>query len=168
MREDQLRVIREYERETVDQVTGETQKIEHIKEMLLPREPDFIKLYLRDVMYLQDLPAGLSSVMYQLLTYMDYENLIPVNAGNKRIIAKRTGQAFNTVNNAISKLVKGRMLYRIDTGIYRVNPYLFGKGQWNGIHKIRMEISYGLEGRTIKSVIEDENGKEIQSDSESR
>lgn len=116
-------------------------------------EPDFIKLYLKDILYLKDLPKGLNTILYQLIRLMNYDNEIVINSGIKRKIASTTGLAFNTINGAISDFVKGKILIRADKGIYKVNPYLFGKGRWEDIKRIRATIEYTLDGRTIHAEI---------------
>jgi hypothetical protein len=159
------RVQREFRREVVDETTGEVNLTEHITQSIVPREPDFIKLYLRDVMYLQDLPTSLNAILYQLLTWVDYEGSIIVNMARKKIISEQTKLSISTINNALSKFVKGKLLDRLDKGIYRANPYLFGKGDWKNIHRIRMQVTYSLAGKTIKAVIISDDAEEVQSDS---
>lgn len=159
------RVQREYRRETVDKSTGEIVEETLVTESRLPKEPDFIKLYLKDIMYLQDLPTGLNAVLYQLLTRLEYDGTITVNGFRKEQIAQQTKLSVSTINHALTKFVQSHVLDRIGKGTYRANPYLFGKGNWKDIHRIRMEVSYSLEGKTIKSVIESKDGEEVQSDS---
>lgn len=35
-----------------------------------------------------------------------------------------------------------------------MNPYLFGKGEWQDIARIRMQVTYDGEGKTFLSVVE--------------
>lgn len=104
------------------------------------REPNYIKLYLDTVLYLKDLPKGLNTILYALLKRMSYGNQLVLNAALKRQIAKEIELSVSSINNAITKFVKGELLERIDTGLYRVNPHIFGKGEWKDIAKIRMEV----------------------------
>jgi Cu/Ag efflux pump CusA len=159
------KVMKEYRRETVNHETGEVEVTENIQERVVSKEPSFVKLYLRDVMFLQDLSPSLNTVMYQLLSAMDYENMVVVNVGMKRIIAERVGLSFSSVNNAITAFVKGHLLERRETGVYRVNPYLFAKGDWKSIQKIRLEVIYSLEGKSLRTILNDDV-EEVQSDSE--
>lgn len=41
-----------------------------------------------------------------------------------------------------------------------MNPYLFGKGEWQDISRIRMEITYDSDGKTFMSVCEHEEHDE--------
>jgi hypothetical protein len=124
-------------------------------------EPSYIKLYLQDVLYLSDMPKKYDSVLYQLLKRASYAGdkdgmQVSISAGMKRIIQKELGfKNVGSINNAITDLVKGKIMYRIDTGIYEFNPWIFGKGDWQDIARLRTEISYDdIKGRTFKTVCE--------------
>ena len=91
---------------------------------------------------------------------MSYGNQLVVNAALKRQIAKELELSLSSINNAISKFVKGELLIREDTGLYKVNPHLFGKGDWKDIAKIRLEVVFDSEGKTIMSEIEKKETKE--------
>ncbi|MED3202188.1 replication/maintenance protein RepL [Bacillus toyonensis] len=123
-------------------------------------EPNYIKVYLDTILYLKDLPKGLNSILYAFLKRMSYGNQLVVNAALKRQIAKELELSLSSINNAISKFVKGELLIREDTGLYKVNPHLFGKGDWKDIAKIRLEVVFDSEGKTIMSEIEKKETKE--------
>lgn len=132
-------------------------------------EPRYIKLYLEDVMYLSDMPkqyAGLTMALLKRVSYAGDEDgmcvtLIP--RIKKAICKELEWKNEKSLNNALSKLVEGKILYRIDRGLYRFNPYLFGKGDWQDIGRLRMEIGYdAIKGRTFQAVItyrEEQNGQ---------
>lgn len=129
------------------------------------KEPNYIKLYLDTVLYLKDLPKGLNSILYALLKRMSYGNQLVLNAALKRQISKEIELSVSSINNAITKFVKGELLERIDTGLYRVNPHIFGKGEWKDIAKIRLEVTFDSEGKTVMSEIErKEDDKKIYKD----
>jgi len=130
-------------------------------------EPPFVKVYLDAILYLNDLPKGLNGVLLALLKRMSYasdEQLIFVSAGMKDMIAKELGVGVQHVSNAIHQFAKGEVLYRIGTGVYKVNPHLFGRGDWADISAIRMEIVFDNNGKSIMSVIEkkDKSKKELE------
>ena len=129
-------------------------------------EPPFIKLYLQDILYLSDIPNKHESVLYELLkrtTYAGEKNgmEVVVNSSLKRRIAQELGfKNIGSISNAITDLVKGKVLIRKDVGIYQFNPYLFGKGDWQDIARLRLEINYDeIKGRTFKAVCEYEDKK---------
>lgn len=132
-------------------------------------EPAFIKLYLQDVLYLSDMPKHHEKILYELLKRSTYAGekdgmQVCLSAGIKRIISKELGlKNDRSINNALSDLVKGKILYRVETGVYNFNPYLFGKGDWQDIARLRLEVNYDdIKGKTFKTVCEykeDENGQ---------
>lgn len=135
-------------------------------------EPPFIKLYLQDVLYIADMPKSHENILFELLkraTYAgdEYGMTVTLSAGLKQMMAK-TLQIKNvrSINNALSDLVKGEILFRIATGVYQFNPYLFGKGDWQDISRLRLEVSYdNIRGKTFKTVCEfkDEQKKQLES-----
>lgn len=117
-------------------------------------EPNYIKLYLDNILYLTNLPKGLNSVLNAFLLRMSYGNQLVLNAALKRQIAKEINLSESSINNAITKLVQGEILKRIDTGLYLFNPHLFGKGEWRDIAKIRLKVEFSPEGKTMMAEIE--------------
>lgn len=132
-------------------------------------EPSYIKLYLQDVLYLSDMPKKHSKILYTLLKRASYAGekdgmQVCLSSGLKRMILKELGlKNIGSIDNALSDLVKGKVLYRLETGVYQFNPYLFGKGDWQDIDRLRMEIDYDdIKGRTFRTVCEyhqDNNGQ---------
>ena len=112
------------------------------------------------ILYLTDLPKGLNGILYAFLKRMSYGNQLVVNAALKRQIAKELDLSMSSINNAITKFVKGDLLIREDTGLYLVNPHLFGKGDWKDIAKIRLEVTFDANGKSIMSEIERKEEKE--------
>lgn len=124
-------------------------------------EPSYIKLYLQDVLYLSDMPTKHSAILYELLKRASYAGdkdgmQVIINASLKRRIKDTLGfKNISSVNNAVTDLVKGKILYRVDVGMYNFNPYLFGKGDWQDISRLRLEIDYDdIKGKTFKTVCE--------------
>ena len=123
------------------------------------QEPAYIKLYVQDVLYLRDLPSSLGTLLLQLLTratYADEEDGLCVSLTpyvKKRILEKLGWKKTASMNNALSKLVKGDIIRRLGGGTYQLNPYLFGKGAWKDVDKIRATWEYSLDGRTYSTAI---------------
>jgi len=125
-------------------------------------EPNYVKLYLDTVLYISDLSKGYSSILFEILKYMTYSSpnnehggqIVYFNSAMKKAIAKNLNLSIARINQAISDLNKGKILERIEVGTYRVNPYLFGKGDWQDISEIRMKITFNADGKTIMSEIE--------------
>ena len=140
-----------YERETKDFQTGEIVQTE--REIQIPKEPDFVKLYLNDLVLLKDIPQWVSGILYSLLKHMNYQNEIILNSSIKKRIAADLGIVPKTIDNALVAFVKKNILMRQDIGVYKANPYLFGKGDWSNIRKIRLQVEYGKDAKHIKAEI---------------
>jgi len=122
-------------------------------------EPPFIKMYLDDIIYLKDMPKSYSPILHEFLKRMTYAGekegqVIYVNSSMKRRVQEALGyKNLSSINNAITDLVKAEVFLRLDLGCYLVNPYLFGKGDWQDIDRLRLEINYdSIKGKTFKTI----------------
>ncbi len=140
-----------YQKDTKDFQTGEIVQTE--REIQIPKEPDFVKLYLNDLVLLKEIPQWVSGILYSLLKHMNYQNEIVLNSSIKKRIAADLGIIPKTIDNALVTFVKKSILMRQEVGVYRANPYLFGKGDWNNIRKIRLQVEYGGDVRDIRAEI---------------
>lgn len=151
-------------KEVVDASTGQVLREETSKTYNFNAEPPYIKLYLQDILYLSDLPKTHDKVLLSLLqkatwASAEYGMVVVLSAGMKRMIADKLNlKNVRSINNVLTDFVKADILKRIDTGVYQLNPYLFGRGDWQDIAQLRMEVAYTLEGRTFQSVIDYKNG----------
>lgn len=123
-------------------------------------EPSFVKLYLNDLMLLNDLPTKATGLLWELMKVMSYENKIILNGAIKKQIAATLDIKMPTLNNTLSSFVKKEILYRIDTGIYTPNPYLFAKGNWSDIKELRMNVTYTPAGE--KLITSEANGLSME------
>lgn len=124
-------------------------------------EPAFVKLYLQDVLYLSDMPKHHEKILYELLRRATYAGeksgmQVSLSAGTKRLICKELDlKNIRTINNVLTDLVRGKILYRVETGVYNFNPYLFGKGDWADIARLRLQVDYDdIKGKTFQTVCE--------------
>lgn len=132
-------------------------------------EPGYIKLYLQDIMYLADMPkqyAALTACLLKRVSYAgDEDGMCVVLAPRiKQAICNEMGwKRVSSLDNALQKLLAGKVLFRIDRSMYRFNPYFFGKGDWQDISRLRLEVNYDeIKGRTFKTVCnykQDNNGQ---------
>ena len=152
-----LRRINQYVEKAIVDENGNTLKKESNTVYSVPTEPPYVKMYLDTILYLKDLPKGHNPILMSILKRLPWANQeqdIALNAGIKRKIAKEVGCSVSKVNNAITDLVKGEVLFRMDVGVYQVNPHLFGRGEWNDIAKLRLEVTFDKNGKTILGEIE--------------
>lgn len=131
-------------------------------------EPSYIKLYLQDILYLSDIPNKHTQVLYELLKRSTYAGdkdgmQVIVNSYVKNCIKDKLGlKNVGSISNAITELVKGKILYRVGTGAYNFNPYLFGKGDWQDVSRLRLEVNYDdIKGKTFKTVCEYNDKKRV-------
>lgn len=112
----------------------------------LPKEPPFVKLYLKDLAHMRNLPAWVSGILYELLKKMDYSNEIVLNSTVKNRIAEGLGIHPKTIDNALVKFVSKKVFFRLGKGVFQANPYIFGRGTWAEVEKIRLTVSYSADG----------------------
>lgn len=74
----------------------------------------------------------------------------------KKAICEELGwKTVASLDNALQKLLAGKIIYRVDRSMYRFNSYLFGKGDWQDISRLRLDINYDeIRGRTFKTNVE--------------
>lgn len=130
-------------------------------------EPNYIKIYLEDISYLYSVPKGSSDLIYELFNYTTYgTNEIIINSFVKQKISKKINTTIPTINNNLTKLVQKGILNRPGSGVFILNPYLFGKGDWKSVKNMRdenieLKITYNKETgkREILGKIENEEQK---------
>lgn len=115
------------------------------------REPEFIKFYLQDLMRLKDLPPATSKVLYWVLRNVGYDNKIVLDKEIKQEISLELSIAYDTVKKAIADLFSSGVFLRSSRARYIMNPDLFGKGRWEEIERIRLEIMYSEDNVSLKS-----------------
>ncbi len=140
-------------RETTKEITKTSEKQTEV----YSTEPDYIKLYLHDLMYLSDLPERYAKVLFALLPQASWAKdgmRVTVTAGSKRLMCKDLGfKSTQTISNALSDMTKANILHRIETGVYALNPMFFGRGDWRDIQALRLKVDYKLTGKTFAAVV---------------
>lgn len=132
----------------VDSETGEIISNTSYTQSILPKEPDFVKLYLDDISHLTKLPNWTNPILNELLKIMNYQNEIILNSSIKNRIAKRLEIQTDSIDKALQYYLKKNVLTRVEVGIFLANPYLFGKGEWKNIRNVRIEMGYDFEKKT--------------------
>lgn len=114
-------------------------------------EPNYIKVYLQDISYFYEVPKGSTDLVYELFNYVNYNtHEIIINSDVKKRISENMNSSVATIDNNLSKLVKKGIIDRVGRGIFTLNPYLFGKGDWKSIKDLRdrdlhLEITYNKD-----------------------
>lgn len=149
------KVIREIKKKTINE-SGEITTTEKEQIIQYPKTADFVMSFTKDIGYLQHLSKGEIITLFMLLKIVNNNNEIILNSAIKRRIANELNMKIRTVTQNISALNKKRVISREDNGIYRINPWLFGKGNWNNIKKLRMNFEWDFNKQTKKITIDTE------------
>ena len=163
--------IRQSSVETVMDENGNIKERRTNQNLSWGDEPPFIKLYLQDILYLSDIPKSHENILFELLKRATYANseygmTVTLSSGMKKIIADTLKiKNVRSINNALSELVKGKILTRIATGVYQFNPFFFGKGDWQDVSNLRLQIDYNaIKGKTFAAVCAEYNEKKSEPD----
>lgn len=161
------RILRE-EKE-VDRLTGEVTRTKHTVQF--EAEPNYIKLYL-DCLGVFSGNAGLSVSLNEifieilkLVSYADEDQLVTVNAFVKQRIAERTGRSVRRIEQALQLWIDNKVLFRVARGTYQLNPYLFGKGDWRDVKKLRASLDFCnriMETEKVYTDVENELKEEVR------
>lgn len=144
--------------ETVNEDTGEIiNSITEINSFTYETEPEYVKLYLKDIGKLNDLSPASNNVLLELIRSMGYNNVVPVYMPIKKMIALKLNISIHAVNKAIKQFHSKGLFIRAARGLYIADPELFGKGKWSDIKKLRLIVEYQKDGtKKISGNISDE------------
>lgn len=144
-----------YEKEIteLDGDTGEIKKRVNTVVKAFNVEPDYVKVYLQDICYFNDIPKSQMDVLFHLLKHLNYENCIVITSRIRKEIAERLNIGPQTLSNKINKLAKSQMIKIVGRNEYEVNPNFFGRGEWQKVMSRRetgdftLEIKYDKDGK---------------------
>jgi len=156
------KVTYEHNDTTVDSETGEVVEIISSKITRVPQTPDFVMAFTQDIGYLSQLSGGGAKLLFGLMQVVDRNNEITLNLARKKSIALATGLKVTSIDSLLNQLKKKEVIISVERGIYALNPYLFGRGQWKNISKMRMNIEYDFD--TLKKSVVFENEYNHQTD----
>lgn len=134
------KIVQLVQREIVNHETGQVVRDERERVLRLPQEPEYVKLYMKDLAHVLNIPVGPQGVLLALIRKMDWEGIISVTAASRERIAASLGIKVHTVANYITVLCQHEILRRIGRGEYEVNPHLMAKGDWSEILKRRADF----------------------------
>lgn len=123
----------------------------------LPKEPEFIKLYIQDLARIFELQNQHQDILIYLAASADYDGVISLTAGRKERIANTvsltTGSSCSpkSVTNAVGEYIKRGLIRRVGRGEYELDPHLFARGEWRQIRERRttfqMHVTYSNNGK---------------------
>jgi len=115
-------------------------------------ESSYVKSYRVNKKAVNALKKKTREILEELLDHTTYnENAIYLNKGIKVEVCNELGITYPTLNNALTELKMSQILLYIDTGLYIVNPYYFGLGEWAKLNKIRKKIIIRSETKKVNN-----------------
>ncbi|MFB4321227.1 hypothetical protein RB298_02640, partial [Priestia sp. BR_2] len=78
-------------KETVTNGDGEKLFQKHIEESYVSKEPDYVKIYLDNILQINNLSSGIQKTLNVLLKRMAYDNIVVLNAYIKKQMAEELG-----------------------------------------------------------------------------
>jgi len=139
-------VLFEQRQRVIDHQTGEL-KEERVHTLVKKTTPEFIMLFTQTSEPLRnaDLTTAQTKVLFEILTggYVLRDNRLDLTPGARDEMEKNTSLSRNTINKAISVFVDKGLIIREPgrrTG-HLLNPYIFGKGRFTDLEKLRLEIA---------------------------
>lgn len=144
------KILKSIQTNYIDQETGEFLRQEDLQEWSVPREePDYVKLYLNAVLEFNSISSANTPLLMELMKYMTYADdvekggqMIFLNSTLKKFICQKLDIKDVTFRTNIKKLCEGKILRKYDTNTYQVNPFIFGKGDWQSIKNLRASFDW--------------------------
>ncbi|MDD5373292.1 MAG: replication/maintenance protein RepL [Sulfurimonas sp.] len=151
-----------------DNITGEVTNTRNRVLRKVEKTPDFIMLFTEHVAFLENLNTGEKGVLAQILqNFVGIRNIVLLSSGTKQDMAKALGVGISSIQKATKSLLDKQILIKgiIKENQIYLNPHLFGKGNWENIHKLRQEVAYDFdfeklemkESRRLATQYEDES-----------
>lgn len=142
--------------DTVVSNEGELKSYSETNKCLVTNEPSFYKVYtdaILDIGNLFELSPTETKVFTSLAKNMSYNNMVVLIKPVKEVLMKETGiSSLNTINKAIKVLKNKGLIISFARSSYIVNPEYVGKGRWEDIQALRIQIEYKKQGRDIRLI----------------
>lgn len=166
---DKTSTIFESENTVTDAATGEILHHERNTTKRVAAEPDFIKVYYKAMLAVQDIDDLPLSFLLALSCHINYANdekiLFFNNKTTRRSIAEACDVKDNMVAKYVQRSVKCGVLFKTgDRGTYEVNPWLIARGKWDKIRELQASFSF-VAGKWQRVVVEDAEST-VEADSE--
>lgn len=139
---------------TINKETGEIVEKRREKTVKAGRTPPFVMIFLKDLAKMENLTTAEYKVLMGLLQNVDNKNVISVTKGLKDKIAEEMEINPNSMNTLIGNLKKKKVILPESKGRFLVNPYFFGRGEWNDISELRQTIKYDFKNGTKTTKVE--------------
>ena len=149
-------IVRQTKTTKINEV-GEIIETEKAQIINFQKTDDFVMTFTKDLGYLKNLSKGEIVLFFGLLQIVNNNNEIILNAGIKKRMSENFDIKIESINVLLSQLVKKNMILKTDEmGVYLLNVFLFGKGKWTDIKKMRMMIEWDFKEKKKTVMIEKE------------
>lgn len=142
----------EMEVDETDFNTGEVKKTTKAKVVKKPKTPEFLMLFTAGAPLLRDarLTSSAELVLSKILEkWVLQKNRVELGTTFVNYLVEHLGSSRSTIYTAVGLLKKRQVLVQDKEGTtgaeiknaWYLNPYIFGKGKWNDIQKLRFDLS---------------------------
>lgn len=165
------KIVREVAHTEYDSTTGEV--VRQVTENIgfIGTEPDYIKVYTDCQLIFNHVNVALSPYIVAFGHYMTFANFenpvfrctIQTSQIVREAVAESLGVSDRQVKRAIADLVKSEIFIPIEKngkrlrGVYFVNPWVIGKGEWKDIKALRSQFEYVSGASSVVAI--GENGE---------
>lgn len=164
-------------RQTISTETGEILEDDTEKQTKIGKEPPFIKVYTDCMLVLNNIDTALSAPLIAFGNHMTFANdkslafrhVVRTDSLVRADVASRCGVSDVMVKKWIKKFVEAEIFIPIvddqgkrKRGVYYVNPWVIGKGEWKDIKKLRGEFMLSDDMTKIGTCIIDEKNQTRQ------
>lgn len=135
----------------LNHTTGEVfEKNEEIRLKAKTRE-EFFLVFVNNFRYLTDVPKMSLKVLASILThYVTWNNEILLNVTSRKDLAEKSGTTVAVVYKSISNLIENGIFVKQNSRLF-LNPYIFSRGTWNDIQKMRQEIVFDYDFEKLEA-----------------
>lgn len=168
------KVIRETDTIEFDATTGKLTRNLKEKTQIIGREPDYIKIYTDCMLLFNNIDVALSPFIVAFGRHMTYANndnvsfrcTVRTDELVRRDVAEYCKVSDARVKQVIRELIKEEVFIPIQIngkkkrGVYFVNPWVVGKGEWKDIKQLRGQFEFvsgtvaiAIEEGSIRRVI---------------
>lgn len=167
------KIIKETDAIEFDATTGKLTRNLKARTQVIGREPDYIKIYTGCMLLFNNIDVALSPFIVAFGRHMTYANndnvsfrcTVRTDELVRRDVAEYCKVSDARVKQVIRELVKEEIFIPIQIdgkkkrGIYFVNPWVVGKGEWKDIKQLRGQFEF-VNG-TVAIAIEEGNKRRV-------
>lgn len=162
------KVVREETTTVYDSETGELVRKISMNNGVVGKEPDYIKIYTDCMLVLNKMDVALSPYIIAFARHMTYANhgnpnfrcTVRTDELVRKDVAAYCGVSDARVKQAIKALVDAEVFIpmviegKTKRGIYFVNPWVVGKGEWKDIKQLRGQFEFISGASSVVSIDE--------------